>query len=514
MKRKIVKTALTYTLYLVGCVIFGILVSEGYEIGYKRYSESSRWILSENLYAVKYKNGDIRIVNKTTNKKTMRYDKIITSVCYNYGCYDYLEKIVDESSVIVVSKNDLCGYVSYLTGEEIFKPQFLYAWVDDVNSNLAACVNKNKKLGFVNIKTKEIAIPFQFNFDHRIITFDDYYYIDIDIVFKNGVCKIPDKNGKLGIIDRSGTLLLPIEYDDIIDWDDENATYIILKKEINEDSDHPFVYGACDRNFNIIVPFEFHSFVKYKDESENLKGYIVSIEDKYGILDTLLNETVPLEYDDIWFIPKAYIYRIEQNKKHGLMDNDFNIVVPIEYDDIDFYDYHFKVELDNKYGYYKLLQNGKYETVLPVEYDFIEVAGSEIITLKDGIPKIFNETGKVISTFPINNVEVLYEISEVVYEYGYNDDEYAYYEYDDEPVYIVKKREIHKKSSYFKFYVSNYYCGVVDADFNIIIPAKYTDIEYIGNGFFECSQSYGNIYNTFDDDITFIINSKGKIIGK
>ena len=151
------------------------------------------------------------------------------------GCFDYVFESKDKKSKsAVVVKDVKRGYISKETGEVIFEPQFKFAWVDNGVNDLAACVNEEDKLGFVNIKTKEIAIPFQFDYD--AIELNSYIYgyqwdfanCNFDFVFSNGWCLVPGVGGKLGLINESGEIVLPIKYYNIINWKDKNSPNIPL----------------------------------------------------------------------------------------------------------------------------------------------------------------------------------------------------------------------------------------------------------------------------------------------
>jgi len=210
MTRKILKAAIILAV-IAGLGILGYsIVSRRSDKSDKDYKsdEDYRWKLSEKLTVIVHKTGERSVLNNATNTIMGKYDDI------------FCDEKTDES-VVVVIRDFLFGYISTETGEAIFEPQFLYAWPDgiDFESGLASCVNKEHKLGFVNVKTKEIAIPFQFQFT--------IYY---DYVFSNGFCRITesfvddwefDKNDfEIGLIDTSGKIIIPANYDEIDVCDD------------------------------------------------------------------------------------------------------------------------------------------------------------------------------------------------------------------------------------------------------------------------------------------------------
>jgi hypothetical protein len=415
MTGKILKTVIVLVV-LSGLGILGYHIVH-YELDTK-CGETYRWILSEKLTVVEYNNDEISILNNATNKITGRYDRIL----YTYGG-EYTPK---EESVHVVIKDDLRGYISAETGEVIFEPQFLHAWLDDAESNFAACVNKDGKLGFINVKTKEVVIPFEFDYEENSFFVSEHSILDF--IFSNGICIVPGKEGTLGIIDKTGNLLLPIEFLDIINWRDKNTPNIILKKYADEDSDYSYLYGVCDRNFNMIVPFEYNNIQKNTQYDENynifVRNYIVQKEDMYGILDTLFNIILPVQYSNIEVIDSIYI--VSLNEKYGVLDN-------------------------------------KYQPVLPIEFDWIGTNGknNEFIAKKENNQKLYDSKGGIIHNCFIENYEDINVFEEI-------------YEKDNIAPYV-------------KYYLDGYY-GILDDMQNVVIPAKYDKIKYIGNKNFVCTK--------------------------
>jgi hypothetical protein len=347
------------------------------------------------------------------------------------------------SSLYVFNNNGKYGYISAETVKVVVKPIYKRAWIDDMETGLAACVNEDNKLGFINAKTGETVIPFQFDFD------EDYNtgYSVFDYVFCNGICIVPGEGGKLGMIDKTGKLLLQIEYLDIINWRDKNTPNIILKKYADSESDSKYIYGVCDRNFNMIVPFEYNEFkknidydnIEYDDNYyQSLKSYIVQKDGKYGILDTLFNVVLPMQYSSITTTCRLYCYYIvELNSKYGLLDRNF-------------------------------------KTVLPVEYDWIGDYLGNFVAKKDYVQKLYDERGKVINDFYIEDDGLIDEVLQPVFEPGQS-----------------------KLTAYIQYYLDGHY-GIIDINKNVVVPAKYSSIKYLGNGNFACKS----------DKYSFIINDK------
>lgn len=373
---------------------------------------------------VTYNNGKYGVRNDSTGKIIGHFDDVMP----------YYSPDDIETNSLVIVKNNLRGYVSAKTGEMLFEPQFRYAWIDNAENNLAACVNCDLKMGFVNVMTGEIAIPFQYELEEDIfLPNGDPIF---DFVFHNGICIIPGKNGKLGLIDETGKQLLPAIFSDIIDWREESHVIILEKNDEEE-----YVYNAFDRTLNVEYPFEYN--VLYKCDFDNEKPtYIASTNDKYGILDQSLKEILSFKFDHIvdTYYNEAYI--VKENGKYGVMSKSFDILIPIEYERIN----EIYIGKDKcLYGY-----------VADINYT----------------EKLFDSEGMLLSDFNVDTCE----------------------EYDSKLEYYIKKPGLEvlpdplngKDSPYIKYLLNNCW-GVIDSRTQrVIVPAKYYKVEYLGRGNFAC----------------------------
>lgn len=330
------------------------------------------------------------------------------------GHYDFLLPYYADMDAVtsVVVKDNLRGYISSVTGEMIFEPQFRYAWLDNGENALAACVNQEGRMGFVNVETREVAIPFQYDFNEDILC--PYSQPVYDFVFCNGLCIVPDSEGNLGLIDENGELVLPIEYSDIINWRDEYASEIILERKTEEDG--IYRYGICDRSFNMLLPLEYDSIERVWRYDYLLQKrscvYIVLRNGRYGLLDGALKQILPLEYDNIYedteidgivavknYVPQLYSLA-------GVLLNDFYAMSEIAYDGesgeyIDVAGFESVPEpfSDEASGYIQYYLDGCYgiidgnkKVIIPARYDEIRYLGKGNFTCSiDGITYLIHD---------------------------------------------------------------------------------------------------------------------------
>jgi len=310
-------------------VVLAAVLIAGCVFGYKFYKNLYGVSWTErlgNFSLLTYNNSDKAITDSAGKVISDRFDRLVV------GC---------NSLSYVIFKGDKRGFISSQSGETIFKPEFDYAWIDNSKSGLAAVV-KNKKLGFVDVRTGEVAIEPQFDFE-------EWYADSYDFVFRDeGVCIVPGKANKFGVIDTAGTVILPIQYDEI---DFLKHGYVRVGQN------HKFALYNSD--FNNILPMEYDYLavsdqgiaVCQKDYENGHKQYLLAFNGKDVINNLLLDfaefeelvmplyEPTPDKWDD--YGNRIYGARSPYSKyqivdRYGIFDNRYNIVIPPKYNDIDY----------------------------------------------------------------------------------------------------------------------------------------------------------------------------------
>lgn len=237
--------------------------------------------LTENLRTVE-KDGMVEIYNEEMKKVVGRYQKVFAQ---NYGTH--LTEIFmrsQEGSVMVVNEDDLFGYISPITGEVLVEPQYLLAWDSDMSSGLAACVNSEHKMGFINVFTKEIVIPFNIGLDSAYFDYNlDYAYYDF--IFRNGYSLVPGKDGLVGMINEAGETVLPAEFSDI-----KTTQLYCLKKEWDE-----LPQLRCSVGGSVIQ--ESTDYDDYDFRNPIIVEKTDSAGVRYGVFDMKKGMIIPVEYD-------------------------------------------------------------------------------------------------------------------------------------------------------------------------------------------------------------------------
>ena len=196
------------------------------------------------------------------------------------------------------------------------------------------------------------------NNQNFIVPFGVYDFAD---VFGLGRKAIVANRGKYGIIDESGKLVLPLEYDfieqpsiwsnyanvflatkrDSVTVFDENLK-IIPTKGISSYWDldgNLFVankknkIGLIDYNGKQTIPFIYDKL--YKEHSvPRISGFIAKKDGLYGFVSTKNEIIQPFKYNSIYALKGGYPVYIDQNNKVGIFDKDGKIMIPFDYDAI------------------------------------------------------------------------------------------------------------------------------------------------------------------------------------
>lgn len=270
-------------------------------------------------------------------------------------------------------------------------------------------IHKNGNVGILNEKAELIAdiIYDSFERDYAkindssqviFITQKDHHYGIIDksgditlpiefekiLLFEGNITSIAKKNGLYGIVDSHGNVKMPFDYQYITtnrDWD-----YFILQKDKT--------FGVVDKqSLQEILPLEYQDLEQcFYDENR----FIVKKGGKYGVITRSKEVIIPIEYDTIsnWveYGPKEHF--IVKNRKHGLISRDGDVVIPPIYDEI-FVDNGslIKVQNNNLFGtidweneiihpikYENIFWEWPYLTGKPIDTIYIEKSGKYFAT--------------------------------------------------------------------------------------------------------------------------------------
>ena len=263
------------------------------------------------------------------------------------------------------------------TGEDVG-----YAAVFGFTDGLAMVMDTEWRTGFID-QTGQLAIPlayqagFSFS-DGLTIVWDEYgrsQCIDTtgQVVFsttygiwasfsQEGLAIAhDDDNGKWGYIDKTGQVVLPIEYDAAFPFSDGLAAV-----QINGE------WGYIDTTGQVVIPLEYHSAGMFSD---GLAAIETDADSKIGFIDKTGQLIIPAEYysKGTWSgsFAEGLASVADEAGKYGFIDTSGQTAISFEYDDASYFSDGLasvaKRDQDgyNKYGF--INKNG--QTVVPLQYD-------------------------------------------------------------------------------------------------------------------------------------------------
>lgn len=318
------------------------------------------------------------------------------------------------------SFNEKIGYKN-TKGDIVIEPQFDYGistfGLDSFEHTEYAPVSLNGKCGMIN-ESGNIIIPFEYQEVRHM--FDDYFVVRKEL---------PEKRWSCGVIKPDGTIVVPFEYKMIT----KVGHFFECFKEASSSRIH--THTLFDINGNVFMyslekePIVYNSNgdMIYEGSAIDSKFdyLIVSKEDKHGIIDQDGRHIVEIEYEDVIIVtPDRIIVRRSDGDSwlFGVIDSKSNIVIDFTYkyitsDDGAFFDC-FKesdssLQESSSYGQRYEYWNKKQEIWLnsigkEVYQGKAEVLSKELLACdKDGKMAVFNHNGKRIVNFLYDRIRLL-----------------------------------------------------------------------------------------------------------
>ncbi len=233
--------------------------------------------------------------------------------------YDFINQYTN-SLFIKVTENEKIGFVN-LNLEEVIKPQ--YDDADDFSYHGCAHVRQGEKWGIIDT-TGKIIVPIQYEEYRSMDEHKDRFSVK--------------KDGKVGVIDAHQKVIIPFDYDNILVLDSV-IVVTVGQYDINEK------HGLMDVNGQPLTP------VKYEKFRENIDRTITfKIREKEEVFDAKGQRFFESRMStDEGTLPSGVTIR---NGKAGLLDASGQVILPFEYDFIsEFTDGFAVVYANEKVGY-------------------------------------------------------------------------------------------------------------------------------------------------------------------
>ena len=356
--------------------------------------------------------------------------------------------------------------------------------------------------------------------------------------FEHNVLKVK-KDGKYGLINLDGKVLLPVEYEEITTLEGiENS--LKIKKDGK--------YGIANDEGTIVLDVEYADISSLGDDDKS--GFIVkNAEGKFGVVTYAGSKALEMKYEGIEKVHGNDMYVIKEGEKQKLVNKDGSVVIAEGYDKIKAIlknkDNGVIFEKDGKCGLMKLTG----EVKIPAQYDsLVEADDGILIAKKDGKAGIIDLENKEKVEFKYATIKYyesadIYQLEDesakskilndkfeqklegifILFDEknGYFEvrvgDEYKYYNFNCEE---KKVQDVLTENTLFLSKKDGKY-GYVDKDGNVVVDYKYDDAkEQNSCGFAAVKQ--GNKWGAIDSkgniavEPTYDLNSYFEIdfIGK
>ena len=218
--------------------------------------------------------------------------------------------------------------------------------------------------------------------------------------YDNGTFRVVDEANKCGLLDKSGSVIIEVKYDNFEKGAYEtfvvksNGAYGLLNKQgqpitevkydrIEKETYETFVvsasgkYGLLNKQGQPLTALKYDKISSFKNET-----FIVKVNDKLGLLDKYGKALTSLIYDSIATYGNSSLL-VKSDGKCGLLSNLGQVIIPVKYSKIsilsDFPNI-YKVEDEGCVGF--INKNGK--VIAEAQYEHWENLGDNIFALYDG----------------------------------------------------------------------------------------------------------------------------------
>lgn len=386
----------------------------------------------------------------------------------------YEIQTISEYKYFVVKEDNKYGVID-AKGNKIIETKYEDVKIPNPEKAVFICYEKdNTKV--LNEKSEEIFTEYKNIEPLRFIN------ISSDLMYEKSVLRYEDKE-KYGIIDFYGKIITKPIYEEI-------GTLQFKEGELLVKRDGK--YGVMNINGAILVKPDYDKIEsdKFYKEENGYKdsGYIVSTKTdegyRYGYINIDGKVIAETKYNDLYRITEIDnedIYIIcAENGKYGLLKNDKKIIEN-EYQELSYSQSNNTIigQKGRKYGVISIA-DGK--TIIPFEYDQIDIAGEYIYATISGSTKTYNIKGEQTN------------INESLSIINVQDTDYKIYieTLNGKTIYNIYKNNAkitQKEYTYIEYLHENYFIacnangklGIISDDEKTIIEFNYNSLQKIEN---------------------------------
>lgn len=383
--------------------------------------EDARSEQMDNIVIVK-KNKWAFFNNQGKQLSDFIYDEVFDTDYYDFSKDNFgiSENTFFKNGAVLIRKGKVFEFLNEKLEPAFPSNKFDSASVFDTYHN--AIVKSNGKYGMIR-SNGEFKVPLAYDFiepyDSNHGNYSEYYnarkgkiysifnkdlkkigesyepvYNDFSI--KNPFIIFKNLQNKYGRVDSNGLIMIPFEYDEILNFNGENFS---IAKKNNQ-------FGIIDISNRILIPFKYKSISQLDLDDQNL--FIISTTRNDKLVD-LKGKEIISGYESIEPIfTEATKFIVGKNKKFGIIDINKNVILPLEYDEIsnwtEYGPEHSKFIVKN--GKTGLIDDKTFKITIPPIYDkFLFING--LIFAKEGTKAgIITEQGKVSCDFIYDEIYI------------------------------------------------------------------------------------------------------------
>ena len=252
------------------------------------------------------------------------------------------------------------------------------------------------------------------------------------------------KDGKYGVINIKGNILVNSEYDEILsdDYYDEENGYKLAGYIVGIKNEEGFKYGYINNKGKLELDIEYNEINRVIDIKDNNLVYLVARKNgQYGLLKNG-KEVLQYEYQSIEYDNTSNIFILEKTKKYGASNLDGNIIIPIE----------------NKE---------------------LEIKGIYVYTQKDDNQYVYNTNGEVVD-IDFNKTVINTENPNFKITLSINSDKTTYGVMDAENKQIIEEKYLYIEYAYNNYFIAcgeDGKLGVIDDKGNVVVELSYDVVE-------------------------------------
>lgn len=216
--------------------------------------------------------------------------------------YDRAESFIDHLPVRV----RLDGRWGVINQEGQLLQPCVNTYIGPWSEGLALLVN-NDKFGYINTAGK-VVVPLQFIYSRDILG---------DNLFHEGSARVLlDK--KAGLVDSTGKLILPRDFDDVQPFYEGLAA--VAKKQ---------KWGYADRLQKLRIPYTYDYAWPFNNGIAR-----VQLKNKIGLIDAKGNVLIPPQFDNVSVLSNGFMVVRDSTGRKGLLDESGAWILPCHYHDL------------------------------------------------------------------------------------------------------------------------------------------------------------------------------------